>query len=182
MLSGFFVMSLSRRHFLVWSFTAGLLGKSQRLLAALVSPATSFKPPLDSGHLRCLKAWVDTLLPADADSPGAGELEVHSSIADKATSNPKHLKLVRAGCRWLDQQARGHAKAVFAELDEQAREALVRQAENSAPKSLPRVFFQYTREDAFRFYYARPESWAMLDYPGPPQPRGFPDYTQPPRV
>lgn len=175
-------MSFSRRRFLVWSFAAGLLSKSQRSLAVLVSPPLSFKPPLNTGHLRCLQAWVDTLLPADVHSPGAGELGVHTRIADKAAGNPATLKLVRAGCRWLDQQARGRAKAVFTELDEQDREALVRQAENSAPKSLPRVFFQHTREYAFQFYYARPESWAMLEYPGPPQPRGFPDHTQPPRV
>ena len=175
-------MSLSRRRFLLWSFAAGLIGKSHRLLAALVSPTLPFEPPLDAGHLRCLQAWVDTLLPADADSPGASELGVHTSIADKAFGNPATLKLIRAGCRWLDQRARGHAKAAFAELDEQDRGALVRQAENSAPKSLPRVFFQHTREETFQFYYARPESWAMLKYPGPPQPRGFPDYTQPPGV
>jgi len=68
-------MSLSRRHFLVWFLAAGLLGKSQRLLAALVSPPLPFEPPLDSGHLRCLQTCIDTLLPANADSPDANELE-----------------------------------------------------------------------------------------------------------
>jgi hypothetical protein len=168
-------MPLSRRQFLVWSSVTGLLGQSRRLLAAL-----SFKPSLNVGYLRCLKAWVDTILPEDADSPTASALGVHFRIADKAVSSPTYHELVKLGCRWLDQQARGHGKELFADLDERSKETLVGQAENSVQESLPWVFFQQTREDAFHFYYAHPESWIMLKYPGPPQPYGFRDYAQPP--
>ena len=171
-------MSFSRRRFLVWSFAAGLFGQSRRLLAELVS---SIAPPPDTGYMRCLEAWVNTLLPADVHSPGAGELDVHTSIADKAAVNPKALKLVRAGCRWLERQAQQQGKPAFAELGEEDRAAVVERAEYALPGSLPRVFFEYTREAAFVFYYARPESWVMLDYPGPPQPIGFTDFARAPK-
>lgn len=170
-------MPLRRRTFLLLFSSAGLFASSRRLLAALIPSGES---AIDTGDWHCLEAWVDTLLPADEISPGAGELGVPARIADKASGNPGYLKLVKSGCRWLDQQARDRGARDFAALDEDEREVIVRLAEQSAPRSLPRKFFEKTRDDTFQFYYARPESWVMLEYPGPPQPLGFMDYAQPP--
>jgi len=170
-------MLIPRRSFLLMSLTAGLLASSRRLLAALIS---SDEPASDPAYWRCLEAWVDALLPADEYSPGAGELGIPASLADKTIRNPGYLKLVKSGCRWLDQQARDRGARDFAALDESKREIVVRSAEQSAPRSLPRMFFERTRDDTFLFYYARPESWVMLGYKGPPQPLGFMDYTRPP--
>ena len=179
-------MSLSRRHFLLSSCAAGLFGWSQRLLAALVSPDSlvssdiADERTLDAAQLRCLQAWVETLLPADEASPGAFELGVAEHITGKAYGNTDHMKLLRVGCRWLDRQAQARGKLAYAELDITDREGIVRVAEQSKGKSLPREFFVFTRDDAFRFYYVQPATWGMLNYPGPPQPRGFMDHTQPP--
>lgn len=173
-------MSLSRRCFLFWSMTAGLLGQSRRLLAALVSPAFTDDQFPDAGQSLCLRTWIDTLMPADEVSPAASELGVASRVAAKALGNPDYLKLIRAGCRWLDRQARARGRQAFARLEAPDREHVVRLAEQGAAKSLPRVFFERTREDVFLFYYAQPETWVMLDYPGPPQPGGFMDRTRPP--
>jgi hypothetical protein len=30
-------------------------------------------------------------------------------------------------------------------------------------------------------FYAHPRAWPALEYPGPPQPVGFPDHDRPPR-
>lgn len=179
-------MAVSRRGFLLWSGIAGLLGQSRRLLGAVVSPdlLVSTDAPdsqvLDSAQSRCLQAWVETLLPADEESPGAAELGVAERITDKAIGNPDYLKLLRAGCLWLDRQAQVRGKLAYAELDMSGRDSIVSVAEQSKAKSVPRAFFIYTRDDAFGFYYTQPETWGMLDYPGPPQPRGFMDYTRPP--
>ena len=173
-------MPLSRRRLLIWSFAAGLLGQTRRLLAAAVSTSTPEKLHLDATQLRCLQAWLDTLLPADEVTPAASALGVDIRIADKALGNPHYLKLLRTGCRWLDQQARQRDKRTFENLDSPEREHVVRLAEQAAAKSLPRMFFERTRKDAFLFYYTQPETWLILDYPGPPQPRGFMDHTRPP--
>jgi len=170
-------MSLSRRCFLLWSCAAGLLGRSQRLLAALVSPASPGVDTLDSAQSHCLQAWLDTLLPADEFSPAASELGVDIRIVGKALGNPDYLRLIRAGCRWLDQQAMARGAQPFARLDAPGRENVVRLAEQATMKSIPRMFFEYTRADAFLFFYTQQETWGMLDYPGPPQPRGFMDRT-----
>ena len=171
-------MSLSRRCFLLWSCTAGLLGQSQRLLAALVSPGSaSGVDTLDSAQSQCLQAWLDTLLPADEFSPAASELGVSSRIVSKTLGNPDYLRLIRAGCRWLDKQALARGVQTFVRLGAPEREHVVRLAEQATMKSLPRMFFEHTRTDAFLFYYTQPETWGMLNYPGPPQPRGFMDRT-----
>jgi hypothetical protein len=173
-------MPLSRRGFLLWSFAAGLIGRSRHILAALVSPTLPDNQLLDGTQSRCLQIWLDTLLPADAFSPAASELGVHARVADKALGNPDYQKLLSAGCRWLNRQARQRAKQAFVDLGTADREHIVQEAERAAMTSLPRLFFEHTREDAFLFYYAQPATWAMLDYQGPPQPRGFMDYTRTP--
>ena len=152
-------MSLSRRCFLLWSCTAGLLGQSQRLLAALVSPGSaSGVDTLDSAQSQCLQAWLDTLLPADEFSPAASELGVSSRIVSKTLGNPDYLRLIRAGCRWLDQQALARGVQTFVRLGAPEREHVVRLAEQATMKSLPRMFFEHTRTDAFLFYYTQPET------------------------
>jgi hypothetical protein len=87
------------------------------------------------------------------------------------------------GLDWLNKQARAGYGLDFPALDEGGRDAIVRQAAAAGLDSLPRVFFERTRADAFFHYYGRPESWrGMAHYRGPPQPLGFMDYTQPPRT
>ena len=58
----------------------------------------------------------------------------------------------------------------------------VKTAEQSAERSLPRVFFKAVQYYAFEIYYAHPETWVSLGYPGPPQPMGFPNYAEPPEL
>jgi hypothetical protein len=173
-------MPLNRRRFLLLSIAAGLVGQSKCLLAAVVSTTFPNSQSLDAEQSRCLQAWTDTLLPADEVSPAASKLGVPSRLADKALGNPDYLKLIRAGCRWLNRQARKVGTQAFVGLDVSEREGIVRLAEQSAAKSLPLAFFEHTRDDIFHFYYAQPETWVMLDYQGPPQPLGFMDRTRPP--
>ena len=172
-------MSFSRRRFLMLFSAVNLLAPFRRLLA---TPISSRKSPLDTDDRRCLDAWIETLMPADEFSPGAGELGVSLQIAHKAVMNRAYLKLVKAGCRWLNTQARAQGGQNFAALDEADREVVARLTEGSQPGSTPRLFFERTLDDTFLYYYARRESWVMLAYHGPPQPLGFMDYTRPPQA
>jgi len=171
-------MTLSRRRLLELLSAAILLAPIRRLLAA---PITELKQTLDTVQQRCFAAWIETLMPADEVSPGAGELGVPLQVADKAAVNPDYLALIRSGCRWLDTRARERGGMDFAELDEAEREAVVRLTESAERGSMPRSFFEQTLRDTYLYYYARQESWGMLDYRGPPQPLGFMDYTRPPQ-
>ncbi len=173
-------MPLNRRRFLFASIAAGLVSASQRLLAAVVPTTFQNKHFFDTQQSTCFKVWVDTLLPADEVSPAASELGVPAQVLEKAIANPDYLRLIRTGCRWLNQQARQQGGQAFAGLDAPGRERIVRLAEQANAKSLPWAFFNYTRNDIFEFYYAQPQSWEMLDYKGPPQPLGFKNHEQPP--
>ena len=48
-------MPPSRRVFLLWSFAAGLIGRSQHILAAVVSPTLPDNQLLDGTQSRCLQ-------------------------------------------------------------------------------------------------------------------------------
>ena len=130
-------------------------------------------------ELRSLGAFLDTLLPADI-TPGASQLEVDKSIITQARANMRLQRLLTLGCAWLDTQAKERGAEDFAALAQPNRDAIVSAAETSPAQSLPRVFFEQIRGMAFYHYYARPETWPGMAYAGPPQPRGFLDFTQPP--
>ena len=122
---------------------------------------------------KTLRALVDTLLPGNGAFPSASALGVDRSILSAAESNTGLAKLISAGCRWLDQAAHSTGEGAFFELAAPVRASIIAAAERSAGRSLPRVLFSSTRDLAFRYYYASPESWRPLSYAGPPQPSGF---------
>lgn len=48
-------------------------------------------------------------------------------------------------------------------------------------RSRNRGFFQGFKKVVIQFYYSDPRAWKKLAYDGPPQPRGFMDYTEIPK-
>jgi hypothetical protein len=136
------------------------------------------RPP-EASSQNTLQAWVDLLLPADGDAPGAVALGVDRLIADAARRNATLGALMSAGIAWVDEQARRRGGASFAALDQAAREAIVTQAQSSAPGSTPRVFFQSTLDDTLYHHYGDARSWPALGFERPPQPLGYPDHVEP---
>lgn len=129
---------------------------------------------------RDLRAWLDTLYPADEVSPAATELNVHLAIEEKAESVHNYSELLRRGTAWADEEAAALGKTGFAELDEAGREKIVSTAEAMEATSVPGMFLLHTLRDGALFYYGHEAGWAVVGYPHPPQPVGFPDYSEPP--
>ena len=127
----------SRRRFLARSLAAGLLLKARSVFGATMVPSRVRRDPLKS-----LPALLDTLLPAD-ESPSASELGVHRHIIAAARSS-RSRHLLRAGCAWLDREARKSGAVDFAGIDQSARDAIVDHAAAARRRSLPRVFFTPT--------------------------------------
>ena len=94
--------------------------------------------------------------------------------------NPDYEYLLKRGCQWLDEQARPLGADSFMALQATDREAIVSAAQASPERSLARVFFEATRNDALFFYYSDPASWPGLGFRGPPQPQGYADFTRSP--
>jgi len=157
----------------------GVLGAGLAGLAAFRSQK-QHEPGADTQAT--LRAYVDALVPPDGDFPGAAAIGVVPRLLAAIPMGSDYRKLLDQGLAWLDAQARNAGGENFAALSMAARERIVASAEASTPGSLPRAFFQATRDDVLSHTYTDARSWNGLGYDGPPQPRGFPEYTQPPRA
>ncbi|NNE91285.1 MAG: hypothetical protein HKN23_06530 [Verrucomicrobiales bacterium] len=168
-------MNFSRRHF-VKQASCAAAGSSAGLVA-IGQTEREDATPLQIG----LRAWMNTLLPPDDFSPGAGDLGVHFEIEQHAKSIHNYELLLQRGMKWADDQVKAMGKADFAALDDEDRVKIIEVAEaDEAENSVPRQFFFHTLRDGVNFYYGHSESWPGIGFPHPPQPIGFPDYARAP--
>lgn len=130
--------------------------------------------------LTALAPFLDVLIPRD-ETGSATDFNVDRRLLSEAQSDPAHVQLLRAGCQWLDSEARGRGASGFAELDPAGQDVIVARLARMREGSPQRVFFETVRRDAFRAYYADPASWKPLGYTGPPQPAGYMDRNEAPR-
>ncbi len=165
---------ISRRLFLRLSIGAGLLASSGYIFKTVLWPSSITPYETDT-----LTVYLDSLIPPDM-TPGAAQLKVPEMIISKSETSRKYRRLLKKGCSWLDKQAGQFNADKFTALSETDRQKVIMIASEKKRTSLPRIFFEQTRLDAFFYYYGNIESWAGLGYDGPPQPFGFPDYTLPP--
>ena len=173
-------MLLDRRRFLGLPLAVGAVALPAIADAIPLVPPAAAPPSLLAAEIQVLGAYVDTLLPAEGASPSALELDVHRKMADYAARHRGYLALLQQGTRWLHHSAKRATGSGFVDLSPARRTHFVRMAELAEPKSNLRRFFEISRRDAFRRFYAEPRAWADLGYPGPPQPLGFMDFAQPP--
>ena len=124
-------------------------------------------------------ALVDTLVPDDGAAPGALRLGIDRRVLERAA---RHRGFARA-------LARVHAAVVraggagFAQASLERRTALLARAVEGedVPRRVRRAFLHVRDFVMLRFYTDR-RSWSSVGYVGPPQPRGYPGYTEPPRA
>lgn len=166
-------MSLGRRSFVF--FALGLCFWTKNAVSAVIGAPTGRPYPLTA-----FTPFLDTLIPRD-ETGSASDFGIDKKIIDRASRNKRHIRLLRTGCQWLDLEARKLKAADFAALDPASQETIVARAEKARERSLPRVFFNVTREDALQRYYSDPRSWQTLGFAGPPQPDGFLDHAEAPR-
>lgn len=137
------------------------------------------QPVTDLEH-RMITRMVDLFVPRD-ETPGAVDLGVQQSIFKTLEGDRTRAKIYAEALLNLDRDARAKHGADFLALDAARQESLL-EALSQTPQTTPGGYFiRLLRRDTMRFYYARPEVWPSLGFDGPPQPRGFLDYTDPPR-
>ena len=169
-------MQSTRRWFLKLPFVTGFAAGVNALFAPAIQAGLA-----GSGDYATFTALLDTLIPED-ETPSATQLGVTEALYTKLSGNRSFSRLLHGGCAWLDEQARWRGAAAFPALDDAGRDEILALAAAGETRSLPRDFFDRIRRLAFSEYYADPRGWRDLDYPGPPQRRGFTDYTRPPRA
>lgn len=167
-------MLFTRRRFLRVSLGAGLLAP----LGVGCTDAIQ-RLPSKPDQWQTLRAYLDTLIPED-ESPSATQVGVTEKIISHMEANAGYRQFITKGCAWLDAQAKQYDAVHFAALSDAQREQVMSWAATGKATVFAQMFFDRTQADTFSFYYAHPRSWRALGYAGPPQPRGFMDYTQPP--
>ncbi len=128
---------------------------------------------------KTLSAYLDTLIPRD-ETPSVVDLGGLDHLVALSQKNKRWQLLLQLGAGWLDAHAKKRFDQLFAELDANAREQIVERASQGKRGSLEYTFFTRTKDVVFQYYYSQAETWPPLGYDGPPQPRGFLDYTSPP--
>lgn len=131
--------------------------------------------PLSAAERSALTGVVDLIAPTDEHGPGAVALGVDAQVLEEAANRAGVRRVLRRGLRWLDGTGTD-----FLSLPDAARIALLERCDELPARTPQGLFFQAVRRLTFEHYYARPETWEMLGYHGPPQPLGYPDQHLPP--
>lgn len=162
-------MSLTRRAFL----------KLLSLASLLKYPFTVSAAPSLQDFENTLAAFLDTLMPAD-ETPAASELHIDQTLLRQSEEDGRYGRLLLNGCLWLENMALREYQAPFDSLSERQRVGIVEQMEQARRGTIARVFFSRVQTDLFEHYYSHPASWQGLGIDRPPQPRGYPGYSEPP--
>ena len=115
---------------------------------------------------------------AETIIPGCGSMGMKDKLMDYLYASKGTAGFFDAGFWNLNAVSRKKFKLPFYSLEKKADiDILVKyiSAKN-------RGFFESFRRVVVQFYYSDPKVWKKLSYDGPPQPRGFMDYTEPPKL
>jgi hypothetical protein len=148
------------------------LGSAAALWGNLVS---FWRPRFNKDTAQTVTAVTDLMFPGDG-LPGATELGIHNRIG----AMPDLHALMTDGVVWLDGEAIHQGAPDFLALDEGARLAAV-EAAFASKDDAARQFVLTLRFYAGLFYYSEPMIKAAFPYTGPPQPKGFADFRDPPQ-
>ena len=156
-----FSTKLSRRELLTL-FLAGIFPLNLRASASVESPDDKL----------VIRAFVDTLIPADDITPSASALGVDQEIIKNTKTDIAYGRLIQLGCRWLNHQSNGD----FTNLPKQQRIQILQWMEHTDDHTLPALLFNRIRYQAMAHYYCQPASWKDTGLQHPPQPLGYMDY------
>lgn len=169
-------MKFSRRNFI--GFTAIFAGVGGWFFSLVDNKSNE---SIKSEYILILTSYLDTLIPEYGEFISASKAGVVTELLDKANSDKEYSHMLNNGCDWLESVSQKNYKKTFVSLNEEQRITIITQAENAwrnkpSINNLPGYFFNVARRDGYSFYYQNPMTWKALNYNGPPQPYGFPDY------
>ncbi|MEM6371811.1 MAG: hypothetical protein AAF727_03400 [Pseudomonadota bacterium] len=142
------------------------------LASGLSGPVFAQQLEQASGQIdaRTLAAYLDILLPADADSPAASALKIEDDLIAFAGQVRVFQQLLSLGTMWLNDTGQGPFHTLS--KDDQAR--VVDWMRSADRGFVPGRFYLLVRLTGAEFYFARPEATAAFDVNATPQPVGYP--------
>jgi hypothetical protein len=119
-----------------------------------------------------MEALADTLV------PGSKKIGIKEIFLEHIKKNPGLAGFFDAGFWNLDSISRRMTHKPYYDLTVSEEKYQV----INYIRVKNRTFFEGFRKMIVQLYYSNPAVWKMLSYNGPPQPRGFMDYSLPPKV
>ncbi len=147
---------------------------------AAVSTVEGKTPHRPNGPHALFTVFVDTLIPADDESPAASELGVAKKMLDTINRSASLKALYSEGLKWLDRTAHQMHTKNFIDLEEPQRVDIISLAEKADHASVQRKFFREMRDWAMELYYSHPDTWSSFGQLHPPQPVGYFNYSSAP--
>jgi len=169
----------SRRKFLK-TLAVGIIGGE--VLSAL--PTSAFSKNFEKG-IEIQKGYIvfneDTqkVMEALAEAliPGSKEINIKDKVMSYVNRDRASATFLDAGMWNIDSLSKSQYKKPFYSLtDKENIENLLKYVRGKNA-----VFFNQFRYLIVRLYYADPRVWKKLSYNGPPQTKGFMDYSEPPK-
>jgi len=169
----------SRRKFLK-TLAVGIIGGE--VISAL--PVTVFAKNFDKG-IKIQKGYIvfnentQKVMEALAETliPGSKEINIKDRVMNYVDRNRAAATFFDAGFWNLDSVSRSKYKMHFYDLkDKKDIDSLIKYI-----KSKNTIFFNQFRYIVIKLYYSDPEVWKKLSYHGPPQTKGFLNYSEPPK-
>lgn len=110
--------------------------------------------------------------------PGAGSIGMKEKLMNFFRRDKGVATFFDAGFWNLESISKAAFKKSFYELEN--KEEIEKVMKHVSFRNRP--FFNQFRTLVIKFYYGDPAVWKKLAYDGPPQPRGFMDYSEPPKI
>ncbi len=152
-------------------------------------------------HQYAVVATIAGLIIPSDDEPGAKEAYVANYIDRITYGHQKKEQIYAKGIDWLDKYCEAKYGQKFLDLNQLEQVEIVNDALGDRPSNsfLPRVerkirkiydgvnsigfnrsFFHEIYEDVIDGFYSNPISWQAIGYFGPPNPVGYPDFSEKP--
>jgi hypothetical protein len=169
----------SRREFLK-TLAVGIIGG--KVLSAF--PSTVFAKNFDNG-IEISKGYIvfnkDTQMVMEALAqalvPGSKGINIKDKVMEYVNRERGTATFLDAGMWNINSLSKSKYKKPFYSLtDKENIDTLLKHV-----KAKNTVFFNQFRYLIVRLYYADPKVWKELSYNGPPQTKGFMDYSEPPK-
>jgi hypothetical protein len=129
-------------------------------------PVLAAPAVLDDAQRALLRAMLNCIVPEIDDLPGAGDLDVGSSIEGTLATAPKLRRLFLDGLAQVAIVSQQASSQAFTTLDRERQTRVLELIEQQAP-----AFFVALVEHTYRGYYTLPRVVRALGV-GPPQPLG----------
>ena len=126
----------------------------------------------DPNTQKTMEALTEALL------PGSGAFGINEKIFDYVNGDRAAATFFDAGLWNIDTLSRQKFKKPFYKLTN--KEDILAIVNHVSVRN--RSFFQQFRYLTMRLFYSDPKVWKSLSYDGPPQPKGFMDYSEPPKT